>query len=54
MSEQETTPKVAMPLRNVRVPDRIWEAAMKRAREEGQTLSGVIRQFLYNYAKGDN
>lgn len=42
----------AMPLRNVRVPDHVWEAAKERAESEGQSLSAVIRRFLFDYSKG--
>lgn len=36
-------------LRNVRVPDEEWDAAMEIARRRGETLSDVIRQALTRY-----
>jgi predicted HicB family RNase H-like nuclease len=40
------------PTRNVRVSDDLWEAAMARALERGESLSDVIRRALEEYAKG--
>ena len=39
------------PLRNVRVPDDLWYAAMSKALERGESLSEVIRRALERYAK---
>lgn len=39
-------------IRHVRVPDRIWIAAAKRAEEEGAALSEIIRERLRDYAEG--
>lgn len=40
------------PLRNVRVPDDLWHAAMSKALDRGETLSEVIRRALEKYVKG--
>lgn len=40
---------MAVPLRNVRVPDELWEAAMTKAGTEGRTLTYVINTALRNY-----
>lgn len=37
------------PLRNVRVPDPIWDAAKEKAAAEGRSLSEVIVAFLTRY-----
>lgn len=37
------------PLRNVRVADDLWHAAMTKAVERGETLSDVIRRALERY-----
>ena len=39
------------PLRNIRVSDDLWQAAMSKAEERGETLSDVIRRALERYAK---
>lgn len=39
------------PLRNVRVPDDLWQAAMAKAAERGETLSDVLRRALERYVK---
>jgi hypothetical protein len=36
-------------LRNVRVPDELWSAAMAEARAEGRTLTDVIVSDLHRY-----
>lgn len=41
--------KDKMPLRAVRVPDEIWQAAQERAEAEGRTVSDVIRAALKRY-----
>ena len=33
-------------IRNVRVPDDLWDAALARAEEQGTSVSEVIRQCL--------
>jgi predicted HicB family RNase H-like nuclease len=40
------------PLRNVRVADDLWHAAMSKALDRGETLSEVIRRALEKYVKG--
>lgn len=37
------------PVRNLRVPDRIWHAAQAKARAEGRTLTEVITAYLRRY-----
>ena len=39
------------PLRNVRVSDDLWEAAMSKALERGESLSAVIRRALEKYVQ---
>lgn len=36
-------------LRNVRVPDKLWAAAMAEAKEEGRSLTDVIVSDLHRY-----
>ncbi len=40
------------PLRNVRVPDGLWEAAKQRAAAEGRTITDVIVSALHRYVSG--
>lgn len=40
------------PSRNVRVPDDLWDAAMSKALDRGESLSEVIRRALEKYVKG--
>jgi|GEM_PF-7053029 len=35
--------------RTIRVPDELWTQAIRRARDEGTTLSEVIRRWLEGY-----
>ncbi len=37
------------PLRNIRVPDELWAAAMAEAIEEGRSLTDVIVSDLHRY-----
>lgn len=37
---------MATPIRTIRVPDEIWEAAREGALEESTTVSAVIVEFL--------
>uniref|UniRef100_UPI0037DD261B hypothetical protein n=1 Tax=Streptomyces tubercidicus TaxID=47759 RepID=UPI0037DD261B len=37
------------PKHNVRVPDPLWEAATKKAKEEGRTITDVIVTALHRY-----
>jgi hypothetical protein len=39
------------PMRNLRVVDKLWDAAMAKAKAEGRTLSDVIREALQNYVE---
>lgn len=39
------------PMRSVRIPDDIWEAAKAKAAERGDSMTDVIRQALERYAK---
>lgn len=36
-------------LRNIRVPDELWAAAMEEAKAEGRTLTDVIVTDLHRY-----
>ena len=36
----------------VRVPDPLWEKALARADERGETVSEAVRRFLERYARG--
>ena len=35
--------------RNIRVPDASWEAAIVKAREEGTTISRLVRVWIDRY-----
>jgi len=37
--------------RVIRIPDRVWDAAKKRADEKGETVSEAVRKFLERYSK---
>lgn len=37
------------PLRNVRVSDELWQAALLKAEERGETVSDVVRRALERY-----
>lgn len=37
------------PLRTIRVPQHIWQAAKDKAAREGRTLTGVIVAYLRRY-----
>lgn len=39
------------PRRTVRVPDHVWDSAVAKAKERGETVSDVIRRALERYAK---
>lgn len=39
------------PMRSLRVPDDLWNAAMEKANERGESLSEVIRKALERYVK---
>jgi len=38
-------------VRTIRVPDKLWAAALAKADQRGETLSVEIRKFLERYAK---
>jgi ABC-type amino acid transport system permease subunit len=40
-----------IPLRTVRVPDDLWEAAQAKAMEEGTTVSAVILAALRRFTR---
>lgn len=40
-----------MKSRVIRVPDALWEAAMRRADERGETVSEAVRKFLERYTR---
>jgi hypothetical protein len=42
-----------MTARNIRVEDDLWESATERAKTEGTTLSKLVRQWLADYANGE-
>lgn len=42
---------MATPLRNIRVPDELWEAALAKATDQGTSLSDVIRTLLEDYVE---
>lgn len=42
-------PSKGTPLRNVRVPDEVWDAARARAESEGTTVSAVVLAALREY-----
>lgn len=37
------------PVRNLRVPDELWEPALAKAQAEGTTLTEVIKKYLTRY-----
>ena len=39
------------PQRAVRIDDELWKAAQEKARQEGRTVSDVIRDRLRRYVK---
>lgn len=39
------------PMRSVRVPDDVWEAARAEAERRGETVSSAIVRFLRRYGK---
>lgn len=39
------------PIRGVRVPRDVWEAARRVAEDEGTTVSEVVRRALIRYVK---
>lgn len=45
-------PSKGTPLRNVRVPKDVWEAAQARAKAEGTNVSAVVQHALRRYGEG--
>lgn len=43
---QEATPR-----RTVRVPDELWEAAKRKAADEGETITDVVVRALTRYVR---
>lgn len=39
-----------MKVRGIRIPDKVWEAAMQASIERDENLSEEIRKFLERYA----
>lgn len=39
------------PRRTIRVPDHLWDAAVAKAAERGETVSDAIRRALERYVK---
>lgn len=42
---------MATPLRSVRIPDEIWQAAKIEAERRGETVSDAILRFLKRYGR---
>lgn len=43
--------KQPMKSRVIRVPDKLWEAAKKRADQRDETVSEAVRKFLERYVR---
>jgi predicted transcriptional regulator len=41
----------ATPIRTVRIPDELWEAAQRKASDNDETVSDVIRRALERYVR---
>lgn len=39
------------PQRNIRIPDHVWNAALEKAAERGETISDVLRRALERYVR---
>ena len=39
------------PIRGIRVPDELWEAAQQVAADKGETVSDEVRRSLERYVK---
>jgi len=44
-------PKEPMKSRVIRVPEPLWQAALKRADQRGETVSEAVRKFLERYTR---
>lgn len=52
MCDDQEVPRPATgktPLRNLRVPDDLWQAALAKARAEGRSLTEVLIAYLRRY-----
>lgn len=47
------TPSKGTPIRPVRVPDELWQAALRKARANDEKVSDVIRRALEEYVNDD-
>ena len=43
--------KTPMKSRVIRISDRLWDAAKKRAEERQETVSEAVRRFLEDYTR---
>lgn len=43
--------KPKTPIRGVRVPDKVWKDAQKKAEERGENVSDAVRRCLEEYAR---
>lgn len=41
------------PLRSFRVPDEVWQAALRRAQREGTTLTTLLVETLEEYGRDE-
>jgi hypothetical protein len=48
------SPGKGTPIRPVRVSDELWQKALAKARERGESLSDVIRDALRAYVEYDD
>ncbi len=39
------------PIRAVRIPDEVWQAALEKARAEGTTVTAVVLAALQRYVR---
>jgi hypothetical protein len=49
MSKQSETNPGHTPVRNIRIPDGLWDPALSKAKEEGRTITDVISRALHRY-----
>ena len=40
------------PLRSIRVPDDVWQAAKREAARRGETVTDAILRYLRRYGRG--